>query len=160
MFREMRRKKQLLSQEESIKILKSETSGVLALYGDDEYPYAVPMSYVYRDGKIYFHGARHGHKIDAITHHHKASFCVISQDEVVPQEYTTYFRSVIVFGKINIITDKQEEQKALEILADKYYPQDTFEHRHKMIENENRALCMMKLDIEYITGKEAKELVK
>lgn len=159
MFRDMRRKNQLLSQEESIKILAGGTSGVLALYGDKEYPYAVPMSYVYHDGKIYFHGARQGHKVDAIKNHHKASFCVISQDMVVPQEYTTYFGSVIAFGRIDIITDKQEEQEALEILADKYYPQDFLEHRQKMIED-YKAICMIKLDIEHLTGKVAKELVK
>ena len=78
---------------------------------------------------------------------------------VVPQEYTTYFGSVIAFGRIDIITDKQEEQEALEILADKYYSQDSLEHRQKMIED-YKAICMIKLDIEHLTGKVAKELVK
>lgn len=97
-FREMRRKKQVLSQQEVVDIMHKGTSGVLALIGDNDYPYAVPISYVYDDGKIFFHSAKSGHKIDAILKNAKASFCVIDQDYIVPEEYTTYFRSVIAFG--------------------------------------------------------------
>ena len=75
MFREMRRFKQLLPQETAIEILNRNTSGTLALIGDNDYPYAVPISYVYIDGKLYFHSAKSGHKIDAIIKHEKASYC-------------------------------------------------------------------------------------
>ena len=85
MFREMRRLKQLLSREIAIDILSRNTSGVLALSGDDDYPYAVPMSYVYADEKIFFHSAKSGHKIDAIRRNEKVSFCVIDQDQIVPE---------------------------------------------------------------------------
>lgn len=98
MFREMRRKRQLLPTEESVAILERMTNGTLALHGDDGYPYAVPVSYVYADGKIYFHSAMQGHKVDAILRNDKVSFCVVEQDEVKPAEFTTYFRSVIVFA--------------------------------------------------------------
>ena len=84
MFREMRRNKQILSNEESINILKNGKSGVLALLGDEDYPYAVPISYVYDNSKIYFHSAKTGHKTDAIKKYSKASFCVIDQDNVIP----------------------------------------------------------------------------
>lgn len=73
-FRKMRRNRQELSRDESIRILKEGTSGVLALHGDDGYPYAVPISYVYDDGKLYFHGAKSGHKLDALRSYPKASF--------------------------------------------------------------------------------------
>lgn len=85
MFREMRRKKQLLPEEEAIAILKEGTFGVLALSGDDGYPYAVPISYVYEGGKLWFHCAKSGHKLDAIRREPKASFCVTAQDKVVPE---------------------------------------------------------------------------
>ena len=88
MFRDMRRKKQLLSPEESLQILENGTSGVLAVAGDDGYPYTVPLSYVYHDSKIYFHAAKSGHKIDAVRNCSKASFCVIGQDQIVPDKYT------------------------------------------------------------------------
>ena len=96
-FREMRRKRQQLAEEE-IAILEKATTGTLALLGDNDYPYAVPISYVYHDGKLYFHSALTGHKVDAIRKCDKASFCVIEKDDVQPEKYTTFFRSVIAFG--------------------------------------------------------------
>ena len=99
-FREMRRKRQQLSEEESIGILQKATSGTLALLGDGGYPYAVPISYVYHERKLYFHSALAGHKVDAIRKCDKASFCVIEKDDVQPEKYTTFFRSVIAFGRI------------------------------------------------------------
>lgn len=153
MFREMRRKKQILSNKENIEILEKGTSGVLALLGDNEYPYAVPISYVYDNSKVYFHGAKTGHKIDAIRKCSKASFCVISQDEVVPEEYTTYFRSVIIFGKIRILEDENEIREAIEKLAIKYRPTDSIENRKQEIAREWKPLCMMELSVEYMTGK-------
>ncbi len=86
MFREMRRSRQALPQEECTSILDRGTHGVLALAGDDDYPYAVPISYVYADGKLFFHCAKTGHKLDAIARCAKASFCVVDQDQVAPLE--------------------------------------------------------------------------
>lgn len=160
MFREMRRKKQLLSEEECIEILNQGTAGVLALYGDDDYPYAIPLSYVYYDSKLYFHGAKSGHKIDAITKCSKASFCVIGQDQVVSEKYTTYFRSVIAFGQIHIVEDKRLMRSAIEALALKYAPDDTKAGREKAISDEWETLCMMELSIEHMTGKESLALAK
>ena len=89
MFRAMRRKRQQLSREEAEAILERGTSGVLAVAGDNGYPYAVPLSYVYQDGKLWFHCAKSGHKLDAVRREEKASFCVIDQDLVVPED--SYF---------------------------------------------------------------------
>ena len=114
MFRELRRKRQALSETDCSDILKRGTSGVLALMGDGGYPYAVPMSYVYDGEKLYFHCAKSGHKLDAIAGNPKASFCVVDRDQVVPEEYTTYFRSVIVFGTMRIIEEEQEKRTAVE----------------------------------------------
>lgn len=160
MFREMRRKKQLLSKRESIDVLVRGTAGVLALLGDDDYPYAVPISYVYDNSKIYFHGAKAGHKIDAIKKCSKASFCVIDQDNIVPEEYTTYFRSVIAFGKVRILDDEKEIRETIERLAIKYYPKDDGTNRERAINKDWKPLCMMEFSIEYLTGKEAIEIVK
>ena len=118
-FREMRRKRQQLSNDESVAILEKATAGTLALLGDEDYPYTVPISYVYYDGKLYFHSALAGHKVDAIRKCDKASFCVIEQDDVQPKKYTTFFRSVIAFGRIHIIEDEQEKletARAIELL--------------------------------------------
>ncbi len=160
MFRELRRKKQALSQEECTAVLNRGTSGVLALAGDDDYPYAVPISYVYDGEKLYFHCAKSGHKLDAIRRNAKASFCVIDKDQIVPEEYTTYFRSVIVFGKIRIIEEDGEKRAAIEKLALKYAPDDTLENRKEAIEKEWKPLCMLELMPEHISGKEAIELAR
>ncbi len=159
MFREMRRRKQLLPEEKSVSILERMTSGVLAVMGDNGYPYAVPLSYVYCDGKLYFHSAKTGHKIEAIIRNEKVSFCVIEQDNVVPEEYTTYFRSVIVFGKARILTDDKEKRKAMEILAEKYSPSQQ-EGRLQEIEKSFKHFVMIELLVESMTGKEAIELVR
>ena len=160
MFREMRRKKQALSMEDAEDILYRGTSGVLAVSGDDDYPYAVPLSYVYDGEKLYFHSARNGHKLDAISRNARVSFCVIDQDQIIPEEYTTYFRSVIVFGTIHIMEDESEKRNAIEKLALKYAPDDTPESREKAIDREWKPLCMLEMIPEHISGKEAIELVR
>lgn len=159
MFREMRRKKQLLSREESVEVLRRGTSGVLALLGDGGYPYAVPISYVYDGGKVFFHSAKAGHKIDAIRKCGKASFCVIDQDNIVPEEYTTYFRSVIAFGKVRILEDEKETREAIEKLALKYYPEDSEINRRRTIAREWTPLCIIEFSVEHLSGKQAIELV-
>lgn len=160
MFREMRRKKQALSRRECDAILSRGTSGVLALHGDDGYPYAVPISYVYDGAKLYFHCAKSGHKLDAIRRSPKASFCVIDQDQIVPEEYTTYFRSVIAFGTIRILEDDRGKRTAIEKLAVKYAPEDSAQRRGEAIEREWAPLCMLEMAIDHLSGKQAIELVQ
>ena len=158
-FRSMRRKRQQLSEKENISILQKATAGTLALLGDNGYPYAVPISYVYADGKLYFHSALSGHKIDAIRNCDKASFCVIDQDEVHPEKYTTYFRSVIAFGRIHIIEDEQEKLETARLLGDRYNPNQE-EALQKEIEKGLSRMLMIRFDIEHLTGKAAIELIK
>ncbi|NLD20382.1 MAG: 5-nitroimidazole antibiotic resistance protein [Clostridiales bacterium] len=160
MFREVRRnKKQILSQEESVEILEKSTAGVLSLVGDNDYTYGVPLSHVYHQGVLYFHCAKKGHKIDAINKHSKVSFTVIDKDQVVSEEYTTYFRSVIVFGKASLIKDKDEQRKILSLFVDKFSP-DFVEGGKEEIEKELVAVQIIRLDIDHISGKEAIELAK
>jgi len=158
-FREMRRKRQQFSEEESIAILQKATSGTLALLGDGGYPYAVPISYVYDDGKLYFHSAMSGHKVDAIRGCDKASFCVIDKDDVKPAEYTTYFRSVIAFGRIHIVEDETEKLAIARILGNRYNPNQE-EALQKELEHGLSRMLAIRFDIEHLTGKEAIELVR
>lgn len=160
MFREMRRKNQQLTDKECTEILKNATSGVLALSGDGGYPYAVPLSYVYDGAKIYFHCAKSGHKIDAINRDAKASFCVIAQDVVVPEKYTTRYKSVILFGKIRILEKEDEKHAAIEKLAVKYASDNTQDDIEQEVERYKSALCMLELTPDYISGKEAIEITK
>ena len=160
MFREMRRKRQALPLERCEEVLRRGTSGVLALSGDEGYPYAVPISYCYDGSRLYFHCAKEGHKLDAIRREPRASSCVIDQDQVVPEEYTTYFRSVIVFGRVTVLEDDGAKRAAVEKLALKYAPADRAEHRREYIDREWAPLCMLEMTVDHMTGKEAVELVR
>ena len=159
MFREMRRKRQALTQAQCQAILEQGSCGVLALSGDDGYPYAVPLSYLYHQGKLYFHCAKSGHKLDALRREPKASFCVVAQDQVAPLEYTTLYRSVIVFGRLRELEDDKEKRAAIEALALKYAPQDTPAHREEAIRRDWGPLCMLELTPEHVSGKQGKDLI-
>ena len=150
-FREMRRKRQQLSYEDSVGVLQRATSGTLALLGDNGYPYAVPISYVYSEGKLYFHSALSGHKVDAIRNYDKASFCVIDKDDVKPEKYTTFFRSVIAFGKIHIIEDETEKLEAARLLGNRYNPNQEVALQKEMESGLSRMLAI-RFDIEHLTG--------
>ena len=160
MFQTMRRKRQELSRENTAAILERRASGVLALAEEGGFPYAVPLSYVYTGDKLYFHCAKSGHKLELIRQNLKASFCVVDQDQIVPEEYTTYFRSAIVFGRMQVVEDEGEKRTAIEKLSKKYSPEHTEERRNKAIGKDWKPLCILRLTIEHMTGKEAIELVR
>lgn len=160
MFREIsRNKKQILSKDRAEAILEKGSCGVLSLLGDDDYTYGVPMSYSYRDGRLYFHSAVKGHKIDAINKHDRVSFTVIETDQVVPAEFTTYYRSVIAFGKIRVVDDLEQMRDGLKFLVEKYSP-DFLEESKAEIESSLDNVRILIFDIEHISGKEAIEFAE
>ena len=158
MFRDMRRKQQALSMEVCEAILRNSTSGVLALLGDEGYPYTVPLSYVYANGRLYFHCASEGHKLDAVRSCDKASFCVIEKDEVIAEKFTTFYRSVVAFGRVKELKG-QELYSAMKALAGKYSPQETAESFNKEMAESLHHLCVLEFSMEHLSGKEAKELM-
>ena len=157
-MRQMRRFKQALTPEECAAVLDRGTSGVLAVIGDGGCPYAVPLSYVRLDGKLYFHFAMAGHKLDAIRADSRVSFCVIDQDKIVPEKYTSYFRSVIVFGTARVVGDPVEKRRSIDALCAKYRPGFEAE-RAAEIDGSWDHFLMVELTPEHITGKQAKELM-
>lgn len=159
MFRPMRRSRQELTRRETDELLYSCSSGVLALTGDGGWPYAVPLSYVYDGEKIYFHCAKSGHKLDAVKNEPRASFCVIARDEVVPEKYTTFFKSAIAFGRVRVLGEETEKRAAIEKLALKYSPDESAQSRGAEIERFWNALCMLELSVEHVSGKQCIELV-
>jgi uncharacterized protein len=158
MFRPMRRKKQQLSDSETMDILNSCTSGVLSVIGDDGYAYGVPLSYAYKDGKLFFHCAAEGHKLDGIRKNNKVSFCVIQADEVIQKTFTTHYKSVIVFGRARILEDEAEKRFGLECLLEKYSPDYIPEGRVE-IEHDLKIVGVVEVAIEHITGKAAIEII-
>ena len=157
MLPEMRRKAQQLPPAEAEAILRAGSSGVLALAGEEGYPYALPISYVYHEGRLYFHCAPAGHKLNAIARCPKASFCVIAQDDVVPALYTTRYRSVIVFGSIRRLEDEQAMITALDVLGRKYAPD--LDPSAEIAGSLHR-VCVLEMTIDHLTGKEGIELTR
>ena len=153
MFRKMRRNKQELSEEVCKEVLNKSKRGVLALLGDEEYTYAVPMNYYYceENNKIYFHGAREGHKIDAISKHDKVSFCVYDEGFLKDGDWALYIKSVIVFGRLHLSNDMEHDLAALKKLAEKYYP--TPDSVEEIMNKEAHLAQVLELDIEHMSGK-------
>ena len=151
----MRRSKQELSKEECIDILTNEPRGVLALIGDYEYPYALPMSHAYVDGKIYFHGAMKGHKMDAIQKFNKVSYCVMDKGVKNPDGWSYTFKRVIVFGKIRTLTDRDEKIDRLTHLGDKFFP--THEQTVSEIERLLDRTAVFEIAIDHMSGKIVEE---
>ncbi len=163
MERAMRRTRQQLSEREAREVLARNTHGVLALVDEDGEPYAVPLSYacVERDDgtlALFFHCAREGHKLRCIAHEPRASFCVVDADEIVPERFTTHFRSVICFGRARVLGMEETEGKeeALLALARKYSPGlDAAEE----IASGLPRVAIIEFAVERLTGKQAKELI-
>ena len=155
----MRRKNQQLPDEMRSSILKKAHTGTLALIDEDNFPYALPINYAFEKNTFYFHCALEGHKLQAIRHCNKASFCVIDKDEIVPEKFTTAYISVIVFGEIQITEEVSTKGKALELLGRKYSPG----LEQSLQEEINRAFdrtCVIELKIEQMTGKQGIELTR
>lgn len=159
MFREMRRKKQKLAEEECYAIIERSNVGVMGVIGDDGYPYTVPVNPFLMGDKLYFHSAKAGHKIDAIAKEPKVSFTFIDKDDVVEREFTTYFRSVQLFGKAYVVTDEEERQRAFRKLSERYCA-GAMDRYDEIMAKEAKASLIVCVDIEHIAGKEAMELVK
>lgn len=155
----MRKIKQQLTQEECEKILERGRTGVLAVLGDNGYPYTVPINYYYTDGKIYLHCAKSGHKLDAIRSNPKVSFCVVERDDILQEKFTTLFKSAVAFGKAEILADKEEMRSSVTALAEKYCS-DFLDEVPAEVERGFDILCMIKINIEHLTGKQGKELIK
>lgn len=152
----MRRFRQELSRPEVNEILRHGKVAVWAVEGDDGFPYAAPINYVCSGEAIYIHCAPEGHKIDAIRRNPKCSVCVVDKDDVVAEEFTSYFRSVIAFGHAEIIGSTDEKIMALRLLCEKYCPglDPTTE-----IEKSLSRVCIVRIRILKATGKQSIELV-
>ena len=158
LFREMKRFNQQLPMDQTIEILTRNNSGVLAVQGDEGYPYTVPMNYFYQDGKVYFHTKQTGHKMDAIKKDAKVSFCVIERDQFISEEYTNHYRSAIAFGKARVLEDEQEIYEYTLMWAEKLCSSETPKHREEVVKRRLPTLGMIVMEIEHVTGKEALEL--
>ena len=153
MFRELARKKQALAPVQCIEILKTEPRGVLSVIGDDGYPYGVPMNFWYceEDGMIYFHSGKIGHKIDALKACDKASFCVYDKGWQEENDWALHIQSVIVFGKVELVDDREKTVAVSRKLSLKYTPDEAYIDAE--IAAYADATLVFALNPEHMTGK-------
>ena len=156
MFREMRRKKQQLTQEECVSLLETLPRGVLAVLGDDDYPYTVPMDFVYENGKLFFHCAQTGHKLDAIRRCDKVSYCVHDQGYLEEGDWALHFCSVIVFGRMRLVEDQEKAMEVCRKLSYKF-TQDK-EYIEREVAQSGPHTLVLELIPEHMTGKKVHEL--
>ena len=153
MFREMTRKKQSLEWEQIVQILKNEKRGVLAICGENGYPYGLPINYWYNEenGYLYFHSGKAGHKVDALSQNNKVSFCVYDQGYRKDGEWALNISSVILFGKIYVVEDYDKSVEIFRKLSLKFT--SDIEYIDSEIRKLAKATLCYELRPEHITGK-------
>ena len=116
-------------------------------------------NYVYGDDAIYFHCAKEGHKMEGFQRSDKVSFCVVGEDEVIPEAFSTAYASLIVFGRASVVTDEKEKREALKLLAERFSPEYTKEGEAAIRSSWND-VCVVRLKIEHAAGKAGMERIK
>ena len=157
MFRPVRKKANEISVEEAKKLLRESRRGVLAVNGDDGYPYAVPINYLYDEETqvIIFHGSKVGHKVDALKRSDKVCFTVYGNETIRDEAWAPYMQSAVVFGRCRLPEYGEESMALLKRFAMKYYPGESMVDAE--IADAGKATQMYVIDIEHISGKEVQE---
>ena len=158
MFRPLRKKKKAISIEAAKDLLRASRRGVLALNGDDGYPYAIPINYWYdeENNKIIFHGAKVGHKVDSLKKSDKICFTVYGNETIKDEAWAPYLQSVIVFGRCHLLENRDDIIKLVKKFAAKYYPNE--EMVNAEVELSGMGVQIFEIEIEHLTGKEIQEL--
>jgi len=154
MFREMRKKNKEMNKDEITEVLLNGEFGILSTIDKNGYPYGVPLNYAYKNGFIYFHCAKTGHKTDNIMKNNKVSFCITESSEILPEKFTTMYKSVILFGKA-VEAEGEEKKDGLLALIEKYSA-DFMDEGKKYIERAHDTARVLKIEIEHSTGKVSK----
>ncbi len=157
MFRDLIRQNKKLSMEECVHILKTEKRGVLSVNGDSGYPYGMPMNHWYNeeDGKIYFHCGKIGHRLEALQKDAKVSFCVYDEGYCDPGQWALHIKSVIVFGKIEIVNEPDRIVDITTKLSYKFTQDDVYIQNE--IEKYAHQTLLLVLTPEHICGKLVEE---
>jgi nitroimidazol reductase NimA-like FMN-containing flavoprotein (pyridoxamine 5'-phosphate oxidase superfamily) len=151
-MRKMTNESKQMTSEEAEQILAQGEIGVLATVDREGQPYGVPLNYGYIEGAIYFHGALEGHKLDNIRENDRVSFTVIAKALVVPEQFTTHYESVILFGTATVVTDEAEKIKAMSQVVSKYSP-EFLERGLQMVQRGLSQFHIVRLNISHMTGK-------
>ena len=136
---------------------KKEPRGVLSVFDENGYPYGIPMNHWYNeaDGKLYFHGAKSGHKLEAIKKYDKVSFCVYDSGYRNEGEWALNIKSVVVFGRMKVVEDADKVVEICTNLGKKFT--DDKEYLEKELQNALPRVLCLELTPEHMTGKRVKE---
>jgi len=148
----MRRRDRELPEAEAYAILARGGDGVLATWGEDGYPYAVPMNHVFVDGVVYLHSATLGHKLENLEHCDLVSYCVVTERTVLPAELSTQYESAIVFGRATRVEEPVEKRRGLMALLHRFAP-DHMENGLAELERDFGITAVLRIDIHRISGK-------
>ena len=157
MFRAVRKKKNEISQDEAKNLLRSSRRGVLAVNGDEGYPYAIPINYLYDEekNKIIFHGAKAGHKVDSIKKNDKICFTVFGNETIMEENWAPYLQSVVVFGRCHLVENRDDTVRLVKKFALKYYPNEDMVNEE--ITHFGKGVQMFEIEIEHLSGKKVQE---
>ena len=156
MFKHMRLTENELTREDAEEMLRTQMHGTMAYMTEDGYPCALPLSYVYEDGKIYFHGANDGQKYHALQKNPKVSFSVIAEDNIIPEKFNTLYRSAMVYGTVSLVQTDEEKMDILMKIVAKYSP-DHMEGGRKYAESSLADVACYVIDVEHMTAKQGLE---
>lgn len=160
LFRPMRRGRQALSEEACAHLLENVHEGVLSVLGEGDYPYGVPLNHIFSEGTIYLHCALTGHKIDAIQRHPLVCYTVVERHDIMEEKFTTLYRSVIVRGKAEIITNEEDKRRVARLLTDRLCPSQSEKAKEEEIENGLPRMCVVAIHPDHITGKQGLQLLR
>ena len=157
MFREVARVRQVIDREACIEILRRELRGVLAVNGDDGYPYALPINHYYNDedGHLYFHSGKKGHKIDAMARDDRASFCCYDGGTPVPGDWALNFKCVIVFGRLRVVEDQARALDISRRLSRKFTDDESYIEEE--VRHSGPGVLVFEMIPEHMTGKRVNE---
>ncbi len=156
-FRKIRKAKNEICIDDAKRLLKEKRRGILSVNGDDGYPYAIPINYLYceKDGKIYFHGSRVGHKVDSIKKSDKVCFTVFGNEIIKNESGAPFVSSVVAFGRCRLISEQELSLELVKQFAEKYYPDK--KAINEEVQAAGKAVQMFEIEIEHLSGKEIQE---
>lgn len=158
MFRPMRRRTREISPDQASELLRTERRGIVAVNGEDGYPFAFPINYLYdaEANKIYFHGAKKGLKVESLAKSDKVCFTVMGNERREPaEEWAPYVQSAVVYGRCKAIEDAEPFKDLVKRFALKYYP--SADQADAEISKSLKAMALYEISIEHVCGKEVQE---
>ncbi len=157
MFRSIRQKRNEISTDEAKELLRSSRRGILAVNGDDGYPYAIPINYLYDEDahKIVFHGAKAGYKVDCLKVCDKVCFTVYGNERIQEESWAPFLQSTVVFGRCHLVENQEATMMLIKKFAMKYYPDEKLVD--EAVASSGRAVQMFEIEIEHMSGKEVQE---